>query len=118
MRRRVGEISMTTRSIGALLCGGLLLFTGSMPVGAENTIGTCTPAKVRFIGNLDYHSTSSGTPVSLGGTTVKIIQGGTSPSCVIVYFSAQAATETGPAMYLSATLDGVANAIPDVTLLV
>ena len=99
-------------AVSALAAVAALVLSSS--AGRAETInGRCTPSKVRFVSTDEQSSTTSMTPANVTGATTSFVQGGTSPSCVIVSVSAKTATSANTALNLRATLDGVANALPE-----
>ena len=79
---------------------------------AANTTGSCQPAKVKFASGSDVRQTTSLGFVGVAGATLSFTQGGKSPNCVIVYFSAEVDMQAGAQMAIRATLDNVPNAVP------
>jgi hypothetical protein len=67
--------------------------------------GRCMPSQVKFISSEVDRATASRVYVNIPYASLDFIQGGTSSSCVIVYFSAMVTTASTNAMYLIAALD-------------
>ncbi len=79
---------------------------------AATTNGRCTPSKVRFSNTNESSSNTTSTPAYVSGATTTFVQGGTSPGCVILNFSAQTATGANTSMVLRPLLDGAFSALP------
>lgn len=82
---------MTTRSVGPLLRGGLVLFAMSLPAtawAASPINGGCSPNTLKYSASaLDSASTAADF-VNIPQASVGFKQGGTKASCVIVRFAA------------------------------
>jgi hypothetical protein len=103
--RAVATASSVRIGVLAVLLGALTPSAG--PPLAAPIVGSCQPARVKFVSELNERSTSSLSFVNMPGTTINFIQGGASNSCVIVDFSADVATGSGTKMVVAATLDNV-----------
>jgi|GEM_PF-4212268 len=103
--RAVAAASSVRIGVLAVLLGALTPSAG--PPLAAPIVGSCQPARVKFVSELNERSTSSLSFVNMPGTTINFIQGGASNSCVIVDFSADVATGSGTKMVVAATLDNV-----------
>jgi hypothetical protein len=86
---------MTNRSIGPLLCGGLLTLAVLMPstAPAAPTVVTCSPKSLKIMASTLLTTTTSTSYVDINQAAVNFKQGGTSPSCVVVRFSAAASSK-------------------------
>jgi hypothetical protein len=108
---------MTTRSIGPLLCGSLLLLAVLMPVAAPAapTGGVCNPTKVKYLASdVALFKTSSTSFVNVAQASISFVQGGNLASCVIVRFSAQPfVAVSGNTLIVGAFLDNATAALPN-----
>jgi hypothetical protein len=90
---------MTIRFIAPSLCAGLMLFAALMPTSASaasppppKTVD-CSPTKVRILTSQAISTTTSTSYADVAEATLNFTQGGSSPTCVIVRFSAQASSK-------------------------
>jgi hypothetical protein len=94
---------------GGKVRAGVALFLVSMlmsPPAAAATAVSCEPTKVTAVASDSFVPTTSTTFVPLTGATRKFIQGGSTPSCVLVRFEGYLATSANTVISISATLDG------------
>lgn len=104
----------TLRTTSVVGTAALFLTSGPLIAGnspykaappAAVTVGTCSPNKLKFKVSELFAQTTSSSFVDVPETTLNFTQGGTTPSCVIVAFSAEASAS--PAiMVLEVVLDG------------
>jgi hypothetical protein len=70
--------------------------------------GSCEPTKKKYKVSKTTQTTSSGTDVIVTDTNIVFSQGGASPSCVIIFFSAEALTTVNnTVMVVGADIDNV-----------
>ena len=87
--------------------GALLVSLVSSATAAPVASGGCAPNAVRYKVSVDSISTDSTDFVTVAESSVTFDQGGTSPSCIIIVFSALAqAFPERSSMYIEALLDG------------
>jgi hypothetical protein len=107
-------IVMTSRFVDPLLCGALLLLTVLRPATASAETIQCSPTKVIIkTSALDNSTTTSQTFVNIPETAIIFTQGGTSPSCVIVRFSAETFAAGNNAVNIRAYLGANVTVLPD-----
>jgi len=106
---RAGAIAIATIVLAVLTAGR---------ADATTAFG-CTPSKVKVVSQTPNTNrvTSSTVFVDVQQTATQIVQGGKSPGCVIVDFSAMVDTDPNVALNLSASLDG-ASGVPASTQLI
>ena len=107
-----------TRLCTALCFAAASVVMTSNPGHAAPVTGSCSPTKVKFIASSLFDPTTSLTFMNLPESVVNFTQGGTSPSCVIVSFSADPISAPqipgNPApLTVRAVLDGVTLALPN-----
>jgi hypothetical protein len=98
---------MTNRSIGPLLCGGLLLAVLTPAAApAAPTVVTCSPTKMKVVASdpTIQSQTTSATFANIPQTKVGFTQGAAG-GCVIVRFSAQTSATLNATLIIRAFLD-------------
>ena len=104
-------IGIRGRLVASAAALGLLF--AATAVGAAPVSGTCTPAKVAFAASaITESATSSTTFVRVPEARVRLVQGGSQPSCVLVQFSAHAFASAGNSLVLKARLDKSISGLP------
>jgi hypothetical protein len=105
------------RTLVVTLTAFIVALFGGSAYAASYKTGSCHPSQVKFIGSEVVRSTDSRVYVIIPYTSLIFTQGGTSSSCVIVYFSAKAAALGVGKMWLIATIDDSnADAMPSETI--
>ena len=102
------------RKTGALCSAGaaaVLLAAFTAGASAATTV-ICNPTKVKASVSVAVGETTSLSFVNLADAKFSFTQGGSGASCVLVRFSAVTYAETGTAVFVRATLDNTAEAIP------
>jgi hypothetical protein len=90
-----------------LAIAALLLAAVTMTTAVAAVSGACAPTKKKFKVSFETESTSSQTYVNVDETNISFTQGGSSPSCVIVFFSAEAnISGSDTTMVVRAEVDG------------
>lgn len=100
----------TKLAIATFAGTALLLAAATMTTAAAAPLasGACEPTKKKFKVSGADQSTTSPSYVNVSETGISFNQGGSSPSCVIVSFSAEASAAANTVMTLRAVIDGVA----------
>jgi hypothetical protein len=75
-------------------------------------IGKCQPNEVKYAVSSSRSGTESRTYVNIPEATIRFAQGGTIPSCVIVYFSSEAQGTFGANSIVRALLDDMTPGLP------
>src|SRR6185503_18681511 len=93
-------------------CGATGLLAGSVSAAAIS--GSCTPTKTQFVASTLADSTTiSSSFVNVPQATVTFTQGGNSPSCVLVRFTATTYTQDAiDALAIRALMDGTTAGMP------
>jgi hypothetical protein len=105
---------MSLRFVRPLLCP-LILAALLVPAGfapAMAAAASCSPTKMRIKTMTGTVSTNSITLVGIPEAAITFTQGGTSPSCVVVRFSAASSVTGGGISRVAAKLDNVTFAAP------
>ncbi|HVZ54435.1 MAG TPA: hypothetical protein VG986_20890 [Pseudolabrys sp.] len=110
VRRMAAAALLTTVTMPVIVAQGVA--QPSYAMSPAVTSGQCNPTAIRYVNEYSGRATSATTFVNIPGTTFKFTQGGTSPSCVIVEFSATAITSANAQMTVRPLLDSAASALP------
>jgi hypothetical protein len=105
---------MARLNIRQLSCGFLALVAVSTYTAfAAPVKGSCSPTKVDYSASVVNGQRTSDVFGNIPEAAINFVQGGNSPSCVIVKFSA---VTFGDQLLIRALLDGVAVPVPDEVL--
>ena len=86
--------------------GLLPVVVSPQPLAAAT--GTCAPTTSKYLTATNDIFTTSFPFVTVGGTTINFVQGGTTASCIIVSFSGEASAEAATIMLVQPVIDGAA----------
>jgi hypothetical protein len=114
----VGVVSLGPAAVGALSGGRHAGVPDGLRATARPavTTGACKPVKTSYAASdLQGSSTTSTSFVAIPEATVAFNVAGTSPSCVIVIFSAETYAAGGDLVYVRPLLDGGTVAVPSQT---
>jgi hypothetical protein len=106
---------MTNRVFGALLCGGLMIFSASVPARAQSAppvTFACQPTKVKGVASSSGINSNGTTYRNIPETVVHFTQGGRGASCILVRFSAQVIVPANDGVQVRAVLDNKPSALP------
>jgi hypothetical protein len=96
-----------------LVAGGLSLLVVTSIAVAAPTVVVCQPTKVKAAASGLGVCVSSTSFATIPETSINFVQGGAGASCVIVLFTAEAATLTASGgMWVRALLDGTTTGLP------
>ena len=100
--------------IASLFLVALTFLAGVPTARADRVVGACRPTTVKFAATDTSQTTSSGSFVLITGMSLNFVQGGSTPSCVILEFQAQLhAPAAGNALLsINAILDNDGNLTP------
>lgn len=103
---------MSFRFVGALLWAGLLSAAAMSQTMTAAMAATCAPTNMRVKVTTGTFASSSTTFVSIPGSSLTFVQGGTRPSCVVIRFSGASSVVGNNVSHIQAVLNDVTAADP------